>query len=61
MTEPEDQIADCRQALLDLSDGLWNAAAALRWDANPGDFANRMVKLGPLFERFGETMKRLPR
>ena len=56
----DDPIAACRQALLELSGGLWSAASALRWDANPGDFSAKMVKLAPLFERTGAAMKNLP-
>jgi hypothetical protein len=56
----DDAIAECRKALLDLSDGLWSAASALRWDANPGDFSSRMIKLAPMFERAGVAMANLP-
>lgn len=56
----DDPVADCKKALLDLSDGLRAVAETLRWDGDVRATSEAMITLGPMFEQVGSTMRRLP-
>lgn len=57
MTDPVEEL---RTVALELGDGLQQVAKTLHHTGAPADTAAAMIALGPLFERFGEAMRRMP-
>lgn len=56
MTDPVD---DLRKVTLELADGLQEVAKTLHLAGSTADTVTAMIALGPLFERFGEAMRRV--
>jgi hypothetical protein len=57
---PNSPVEDLRKVALELAEGLQKVANTLTLSGEIRDTAEAMTALGPLFERFGEAMRRLP-